>query len=97
MATLVVTYPAQDGAHFDLDYYIDRHLPLVRDTWSKHGLTDARALIPDEVAPAYAAIALLEFSDAAAIDRALGSPEAGAVFGDVTAFTNIAPVPMRAQ
>ncbi|MCP4029564.1 MAG: EthD family reductase [Sphingomonas sp.] len=95
MTTLLVTYPRTDSATFDLDAYLDRHLPLVRDSWTRYGLTRASAFIPEEPAPAYAAVAVLEFSDGAALDAALASPEAATVFGDVATFTDIAPVPLR--
>lgn len=95
MTTLVVTYPARDGAQFDADYYIATHIPLVRHKWTQHGLVSARALIPEEVGPAYLAIALLEFADGAALDRSLASAEAADVFGDVANFTDIAPVAVR--
>lgn len=95
MTTLLVTYPRAEGATFDVDYYLGAHLQLVRESWVRYGLTSATALIPEEPAPAYAAVAMLEFSDGAALDAALASPEAGAVFGDVAKFTDIAPVPLR--
>lgn len=95
MASLVVTYPAQDGARFDADYYVARHIPLVREEWTRHGLTGARALLPEGDTIAYLAVAILDFEDGAAIDRAMGSPEAATVFGDVAVFTDLAPVAQR--
>ena len=97
MTTLVVTYPATEGARFDADYYAATHIPLMRDKWTQHGLTSARALMPEEVAPAYLAVAILDFADSAALDRALASAEAAEVFGDVAKFTDIAPVPLRCE
>lgn len=97
MTTFVVTYPVQDGAKFDADYYVATHIPLVREKWSRHGLTTATALIPDQPEPPYAAVAVLEFADGAALDAALGSAEAGEVFGDVPNFTDIAPVGVRCE
>ncbi|MES2291005.1 MAG: EthD family reductase [Pseudomonadota bacterium] len=97
MTTLVVTYPAKDGAAFDADYYTTTHIPLVREKWTQHGLTRARALMPEEVAPAYLAVAILDFADGAALDRSLASAEAADVFGDVAKFTDIAAVPLRCE
>lgn len=95
MTTFLVTYPLTDGAKFDVDYYVATHMPLVRDSWTRYGLTSATALIPEEATPAYAAVAVLDFADGAALDAALASPEAPAVFGDVANFTDIAPVAVR--
>ncbi len=95
MTTFLVTYPRTDGATFDADYYVAQHMPLVRDHWTQYGLTSATALVPEEATPAYAAVAVLEFSDGAALDAALASAESFTVFGDVAKFTDIAPVAMR--
>jgi uncharacterized protein (TIGR02118 family) len=92
MAALVVTYPVADGGRFDADYYVTTHIPLVEAKWRQHGLTAARALLSTGEAQAYAAVALLDFADIAAIDRALGSAEAAAVFGDIANFTNLSPI-----
>lgn len=94
-AALLVSYPASDGARFDRDYYTATHLPLVREKWGAHGLTEAIGLWPDDDAPAHVAIALLTFRDAAARDAALASAEAAAVFGDVANFTDIQPAAQR--
>lgn len=95
MAALIVTYPSRDGGRFDADYYAATHIPLVEDKWRQFGLSSARAFLPDGGAPALAAVAVLEFTDGAAIDRALGSPEAGAVFGDIANFTDLAPLAQK--
>lgn len=95
MASFVVTYPVTAGATFDADYYVATHMPLVRARWTPYGLESARALIADGTQP-YAAVAVLDFRDGAAIDAALASAEAEEVFGDVPNFTDIAPVAMRA-
>ncbi len=97
MTTFVVTYPARDGARFDAAYYVATHMPLVRAGWARYGLTSAAPLIPNEPAPAYAAIALLTFETGAALDRALAAPEAATVFGDVANFTDITPVAVRCE
>jgi uncharacterized protein (TIGR02118 family) len=32
MIKISVLYPNRDGAKFDMDYYVTRHMPMVRDT-----------------------------------------------------------------
>ncbi len=90
-AALLVTYPASPGARFDHDYYRDTHLPLVETSWRPLGLIGVTGLRPGADAP-HLAVAVLAFTDAAARDAALGSPAAGAVFGDIANFTDTAPV-----
>lgn len=97
MATLTVSYPLTPGARFDADYYVATHLPLVREKWAAFGLTEAAALLPDQNEPPFAALALLHFETRDGIERALISPEADAVFGDLVNFTDIKPVPMLAK
>ncbi len=89
----MVAYPAGEGTTFDRGYYVLTHLPLVRSAWGPHGLTDATGYFPEGGEGAPMAIAILTFRDAAAREAALGSAEAGPVFGDIPNFTNAAPVP----
>ena len=38
MISVVVLYPNKAGSKFDLDYYVHRHLPLVRDRLQPMGM-----------------------------------------------------------
>jgi uncharacterized protein (TIGR02118 family) len=91
MATLVVSYPQAEGTRFDADYYRDTHIPLVEASWGEFGLTDAEILWPADGAQPAAAMVLLRFRDAAAIDAAMGSAATAAVMSDVPKFTDIQP------
>ncbi len=31
MITLIIMYPDAEGAHFDMDYYIDKHIVMVKE------------------------------------------------------------------
>jgi uncharacterized protein (TIGR02118 family) len=95
MANLVVSYPRHDGAHFDADYYRDTHVPLVERAWGPAGMTGAEILWPADDAQPFAAMVVLQFSDSAAIDAAMGSPATPEVLGDVPKFTDIQPVIYR--
>ena len=88
----MVAYPAGAGATFDRGYYVLTHLPLVRSALGPHGLTDAVGYFPEGGDDAPMAVAILTFRDAAAREAALGSEDAGPVFGDIPNFTNAAPV-----
>ena len=39
MTRVIVTYPATAGAKFDLDYYMSKHMPMVSQKLTPHGLT----------------------------------------------------------
>lgn len=92
-ATLMVSYPARDGARFDRHYYRGVHLPLVQARWGEHGLIEAVAYFPDEPGDLLA-IAMFTFRDASARTAALTSEEAAEVFGDIGNFTDVAPTPL---
>ena len=83
MATIMVRYPAHDGAKFDADYYAKTHIPLVEKAWGPHGLTGAEILFPHGEQPDVAMV-LLRFRDQAAIDAAVSDTAAGR--GRVVAF-----------
>lgn len=95
MASLVVSYPKQDGATFDADYYRDTHIPLVEKHWSSFGMTGAEIFWPADDDQPNAAMVVLGFSSGDAIDAALGSAGTAEVMGDVPNFTNIQPTIYR--
>lgn len=91
MASLLVTYPAEAGATFDRDYYVQTHLKLVEQHFGPAGLTSARALFPDDPASPFLCVGVLTFRDADARTAAMGVPGAGDVFADIANFTNVQP------
>lgn len=91
MPSLVVSYPRSEGATFDAAYYRDTHIPLVERTWESCGLTAAEILWPADPSQPAAAMVVLRFRDAAAIDAALASPATAQVMADIANFTDIEP------
>lgn len=91
MASLVVSYPLHEGATFDADYYRDTHIPLVEASWRECGLTGAEILWPADNTQPNAAMVVLRFRNAGAIDAAMASPATGAVMADIANFTDIQP------
>ena len=39
MVRVIVSYPNTPGSRFDLDYYLNKHTPLVLEKLTPHGLT----------------------------------------------------------
>ncbi len=96
MISVVVLYPNKAGSKFDLDYYIRRHLPLVRDRLLPMGMrsftyTVEHAIDPKAPPQAYRLSAELRFDDMESTARALEAhgPETQA---DIPNFTDVAPV-----
>ncbi len=93
MLVLTVMYPAT--GRFDLDYYTQRHMRLVRERWSSMGLQDVRLLRgtagPDGTAAAFTLIAVLSFASVQDFEAALGAHGAE-LLADIKNFTDVQPV-----
>ena len=93
---VTVLYPNDEDATFNVDYYLSTHMPLVSDNWKDHGLRGWRVLQfqpgADGTKPAYSIQATLMFDGPEDLQKALSSPEASNVFGDVPNFSNKSPV-----
>ena len=95
MIKVTVLYPNTSGSHFDIRYYCDTHIPLVRRLLGpalqgvavEHGIAGAT---PGSPAP-YLAIGELQFDSVEAYQSAFG-PHAQEIMSDVPNYTNIQPV-----
>ena len=96
MITLSITYPHTEGADFDWDYYVGKHLPLVGETFKPFGLAFASVLRGIEAigggAPPYVVMILLTFSDDQAGRNAIMSDGARKLREDLANFTTIKPL-----
>jgi len=92
MAILSVLYPKSEGSHFNHEYYVNTHIPLVQDRWSDMGLEGVQlfrgATAMDASAPAFELIALLTFTSLDHLKAAL-EKHGAEVMGDVPNFTDI--------
>jgi len=94
MIDVAVMYENKDGARFDEDYYINKHLKLVHDLWDDMGLTKVQVErgvgggAPGEPAT-YKIIAHLVFDSMESLQKAM--EKAGALQEDLANFTDIPP------
>lgn len=89
-----VIYPKTATSHFDHDYYMQKHIPLVQRTYGAHGMKSATILRGTSSiggGPIYELIALLEFADMDAFLKAAGA-HSDEVMADVPHFTDIRPL-----
>lgn len=90
--SLQVIYPVLDGTHFDFDYYLGTHLPLVGEHMGAHIqstlVTKGLAGGPDTPPGTYA-VATILFADQAAMDAALKASQP--VLDDIANFTDTKP------
>jgi len=95
MIKVTVVYPNTSGSYFDIGYYCDTHIPLVRRLLGpalegvavEHGIAGAT---PGSPAP-YLAIGQLQFDSVEAFQSAFG-PHSQEIMSDVPNYTNIQPV-----
>jgi uncharacterized protein (TIGR02118 family) len=101
MISLTVLYPKTTNSHFNMDYYVNIHTPLVKERLTDIGLisVDLRAgaagAAPDSP-PSYAMICNLNFATAEALQNALATHGAE-LTGDIPNFTNVRPTMQVSQ
>lgn len=88
-------YPNTPGSTFDMDYYINKHMPLTAETFGPFGFQGWQVIKPspgtDGSAPKYHAIALMTFDKAENFGKAVTSPSMAKVGADVPNYTNVQP------
>lgn len=95
-AAITVLYPNDEGSTFDMDYYLNTHIPLVRQRWEPMGMTSLKLVKgvattdPNTPAP-YQVIAILEF-DSMDSFRQAGAAHGAEITGDIANFTSVRPV-----
>jgi uncharacterized protein (TIGR02118 family) len=95
MILVSVMYSGGEGATFDEAYYLQEHIPLVKERWTGMGLHEVRLVkgvaTPDGSTPPYRVMALLTFGSMQEFQNAAQShgPE---IFADIPRFTNVQPV-----
>jgi len=95
MVRITVLYPAGEGKKFDHDYFVRKHMALVRERLGKHGLvrTEVDKGIaggaPGAPAP-YAAVGHVYFNKLADFQKGMGE-HGKEIMADVPNYTNIQP------
>jgi uncharacterized protein (TIGR02118 family) len=95
MIKVSVLYPNSEGSKFDLDYYLNKHMPMVESEVGPalQGMSVDAGLAggaPGAPAP-YACICHLLFNSVEAFQTSFG-PKAGVIMADIPNYTDIAPV-----
>jgi len=95
MIKISVLYPRTESSRFDMDYYLNRHFPMLQAR-----LGDALKAVAAErgvggampgSAPAFMAMGHLWFESVAAYEAAFG-PHAAEIVADVSNYSNVNPV-----
>ena len=95
MIRVTVLYPNAEGSKFDMQYYCNKHIPMVKQ---KLGAACKRLDVDQGLGgpepgsrPAFVAIAHVLFDSVDAFQEAFG-PHADAIMGDIPNYTDIQPV-----
>lgn len=94
MIRVTVMYPNTEGAHFDMDYYVNKHMPMVADRCAgamKGATIDAGlgGMAPGEPA-AYVAMVHMTFDSLDSFQTSFG-PHLPEILADVPNYTDLAP------
>lgn len=94
MIRVSVLYPRSDGAKFDWDYYLAKHVPLVREKLGKalKGITVEKGLAggPPGTPPSFLALCHLTFDSVDAF-QAVFAANGAALMADVPNYSSIQP------
>ncbi len=95
MIRMSVMYPAGEGKKFDLDYYVNKHMPLVKTRFTGMGFVryevdkGLAGGAPGSPAP-FVSVGHVYFDSTDSLQKAVGA-HGKELFADVPNFTNIAP------
>ena len=94
MIKVSVMYPNAEGSRFDMAYYLERHIPMVRQKLGPavKGVAVEEGLGGAEPGsrPPYLAMGHLLFESVEAFENSLG-PHAQGILGDIPNYTNTQP------
>lgn len=95
MTKVSVLYPNGENTTFDMDYYMNKHIPMVGELLGEalKGATVEQGLggaEPGSTAP-YAGMGNMYFDSVEDFGKAFG-PNADKIMGDLPNFTNIEPI-----
>ncbi|WP_461146282.1 EthD family reductase [Spirosoma pulveris] len=94
MIRLTVLYPKTEKSQFDLTYYLEKHIPLVKERLTPFGLIGVdmnEGLAGGDTPPPYAMITFLSFNTADELDKGMGTNGAE-LLGDIPNFTDVQPL-----
>jgi uncharacterized protein (TIGR02118 family) len=96
MIRVTALWPKTNDSHFDMEYYLSKHVPMTRAKFQSSGISVGAevdeglgTLTPGESAP-YAAIGYLLFENMEDLQKGLAAHGAE-ILADIPNFTNVQP------
>jgi uncharacterized protein (TIGR02118 family) len=96
MFRVVILYPKSSSSYFDMDYYLSKHIPLVRDIFQHSSLgkveidTGIANAFPDQPVP-YESISYFHFEKIEDFQQRM-MVRGGEIVGDMHNYTNVQPI-----
>jgi uncharacterized protein (TIGR02118 family) len=94
MVKFSIFYPNEEGKNFDMDYYVNSHIPMVMEKLGgavKGGTVDKGLVGADPSAPPlYVAMGHILFDSVEEFQNAIG-PHMEAIMADIPNYTDIQP------
>ncbi|MFC7474626.1 EthD family reductase [Dankookia sp. GCM10030260] len=94
MIVVSVSYPNDPATKFDHAYYLEKHIPLVKQRWSSMGLQSVQVLrgvgTADGGPPPIRLTALLGWESGDALGKAIAA-HGDEIFADIANFTDSKP------
>ena len=95
MIKVTAMYPHTEGARFDLAYYVDKHMPMVKDRFGEackyYTIDKGMAGMTPGSAPTYGIMCHFFFDSVEAFQSAF-APHAQEILGDIPTYTDLLPV-----
>lgn len=89
MIRVMALYPRGEGTHFNSEYWLNTHMPMLPSKWPK--LKKWEADIAEADSPYYA-IAHIFFDSLEDFQESMSSAATGEVLGDIPNYTNTSPI-----
>lgn len=93
--TVTVLYPAKEGATFDMDYYLQKHMPLVTARWGPAGLSQWYVTDLRKTEQPYSVQATLIWDTGLDGFKKAAEEHGAEVFADVANFSSEQPVVLQ--
>ena len=96
MIRVSVLYPKSDNSHFDLDYYLTKHIPMTKELLTPTGIVrievdEGLAGFPPDQPATYHAIGYLVFEKIEDLQNGMAA-QGAAILGDIPNYTNVQPI-----
>ncbi|KAL2844882.1 hypothetical protein BJX68DRAFT_269416 [Aspergillus pseudodeflectus] len=91
-----ILYKVEDDTDFDLEYYLNEHMPLCARVWNKYGMTGWSVtkfdVDPRGGKPVYAVRCDSYWESEEGARKAFNGPESGEVMEDIAKYSKTQPI-----